>query len=45
LKLECEDPHCVWVNNATHAFQHTSLFPYELFAEAWTEAIQTIGQG
>jgi len=45
LKLEREDLHRVGVNNATRAFERTGLFPYNPFAEAWTEAIQTIGQG
>jgi len=45
LKLKCEDLHHLGVNNATHAFQCTVLFPYDPFAEAWTEAIQTLGQG
>jgi len=45
LKLEREDLHLLAVNNATRAFQRTGLFPYNPFAEAWTEAIETIGQG
>jgi len=45
LKLEREDLRRVGVNNATRAFERTGLFPYNPFAEAWTEAIQTIGQG
>jgi len=45
LKLEHEDLRCLEVNNATREFQRTGLFPYDPFAEAWTEAIQTLGQG
>jgi len=45
LKLEHEDLRLLGVNNATRAFQCTGLFPYNPFAEAWTEAIQTIDQG
>jgi len=45
LKLEREDLRRVGVNNATRAFERTGLFPYNPFAEAWTEAIQTISQG
>ena len=43
--MEHEDLHCVGANSATNAFKHTELFPYNPHAEAWTEAIQTIGQG
>jgi len=35
----------VAVNNATNAFQCTGLFPFNPFSKAWTDAIETIGQG
>jgi len=45
LSREHEDLRCVGVNSATNTFKRTRLFPYNPHAEAWTEAIQTIGQG
>jgi len=44
LKAECNDLQNVGFNNATNAFVRTGLHPYNPFSEAWTNAIEMIGQ-
>ena len=45
LKSERSDIRGLCVNNATNAFKRTGIYPFNPFAEAWTDAIQSLGQG
>jgi len=38
-----DDLQLVGVNNATNVFHCTGLFPYNLFCEAWSDVIDTVG--
>jgi len=44
LSIEWSDLKKVGFNNATNAFWQTGLFPFNPYTEAWTDAIETIGQ-
>jgi len=44
LTVEHDDLRSVQCNNAMNAFLCTGLYPYNPFAVAWTDAIQTIGK-
>jgi len=44
LKTERNDLRMLGYNNATNAFLRTGLYPYNPFSEAWTDAIESIGQ-
>ena len=45
LKTESDDLRANGMNNTTNSYERTGMFPFNPYASAWTEAIETLGLG
>jgi hypothetical protein len=43
LEAERSNLRALGLNNTTNAYARTGVFPLDLFASAWSEAIETLG--